>query len=91
VLRDGLCEADLPSPVELSAWATETEQYGTFTNAQGWNMKLEVEAFETGRIGGGQKSDKSKLVLAKRGKRVEIPGCAKMMSTSTQEIFLARS
>jgi hypothetical protein len=65
---------NLRSDAELAAWATTTEQSGTFTNARGWNIKAEVEVFETGRLGGGQSSEKSRFIIATSGRRLELYG-----------------
>jgi len=64
------------SDAEIAAWTTTNEQSGTFTSTRGWNIEAEVDVFETGRFGGGQSSEKGKIIVATSGKRVEIHGFA---------------
>ncbi|KAH8749820.1 hypothetical protein BGZ57DRAFT_1010460 [Hyaloscypha finlandica] len=66
------CRAPPLSDAELAAWATTTEQSGTFTDARGWNINAEAEVFETGRLGGGQGSEKSRVIVATSGRRLEL-------------------
>lgn len=66
------CPGPKLSDDELSKWTTASSHSGTFVEAAGWTFKPEVEVLEIGKVGAGWTCERSKMLQAQNGKRVEL-------------------
>ena len=64
--------AEMRSQDEMDRWITTSSHHGTFTEAAGWTFRPEVEICEIGKVGAGWTSERSKMIKAENGSRIEL-------------------